>query len=182
MAFWADGFWADGFWADGFWAEDASPPDPEPADDDDVSITASATTSGIIEELMATVSRSSRRFKVTPAHNGEISDLGPATANASLGTFVIQFITSEDFVGSFAVLGRAYGQNARDAEAQMMSIPYRRANVNGVASDYKMVGDVISGPGLIQIPANGLAIGLLVECSAGECEVVSWPLQGSSAV
>ena len=127
---------------------------------------------------------SSRRWGFTPANipSDGIFDMGPAATSHGVGTMVIQFVMSENFVGSIAVLGRVFGVAAQEADAMFGPIPYRRVQVNGAASDYTMVADAITQPGIIQIPANGLAIGLGVSCSAGSCDVVSWDLMGPSAV
>lgn len=131
---------------------------------------------------MATKQRSSRKFGITTTDSGDILDMGPAGTESLVSTFVLQFITSGDFAGSFAVLGRVFGQAAKDANAAFATVPYRRVNVNGVSSDYAIVSDLITGPGIIQVPMNGMALGLQVTCTAGSCQVVSWDLQGSSAI
>ncbi len=131
---------------------------------------------------MTTKGRSQRYFVVKPDDDGDIADMGPAGTAALVATYTIQFIPSADFAGQFAVLGRVAGNAAQTAGVVMATIPYRRINVNGVASDYNIVTDVISGPGIIQVPANGLAVGLLIACSAGTCTVISADLSGPSAI
>ncbi len=121
-------------------------------------------------------------FDATNIPSDGIFDMGPAATSHGVGTFVIQFVMSVDFVGSIAVLGRVFGVAAQEADAIFGPIPYRRVQVNGAASDYTIVSTAITQPGIIQIPANGLAIGLGVSCSAGSCDVVSWDLMGPSAV
>lgn len=127
---------------------------------------------------MATIQRSNRSFGVTPDDNGNILDMGPASTPQMVGTFAVQFIPAADFIGTFAVVGRMSGQAAKDASAPFLPFPYRRVNVNGVASDRAIVDDVITGSGAIEIPSNGWSVGLLVACTAGSCKVVSMDQSG----
>lgn len=132
---------------------------------------------------MPTVVRAQRYSKVTVANNGDILDLGPAGTGGTVATYMIQFVASLNFIGQFGVMGRLYGTPSVDvAGSQFASIPYRRVNVNGLASDYDMVTDVITGSGIIQVPANGLDVGLLVAISQGTCAIASLDLNGPSAV
>lgn len=127
---------------------------------------------------------SSRRFTVVPGDipPDGIADMGPAASEARVGTYIVQFVPSGDFVGEFKVLGKLFGEAARAADASFAPIPYRRININGLASDYAIVSDVINGASIIQVPCNGMALGLLMTCSAGSCDVVSWDLSGPSSI
>lgn len=131
---------------------------------------------------MATTPRSNRYFKLTTDDNGNIIDLGPAGTTSMVSTMPIQFKASVDFAGTLGVVGRAVGPAAAEHAAPFESIPYKRVNVGGIASDYAIVSDPITASGKIDVPANGMCIGLVVAISAGSCEVFPWDLQGNSAV
>lgn len=130
---------------------------------------------------MATIIKpaSGRTFDLTAAVNGIILDLGPGATSSSVGTFIIQF--NPDTLSDYEVIvmGRCWGAASAAKNIPFMPIPYRRAVLNNVASDYAIVSDPITGPCMIQVPANW-SVGLLVACSVGTCSVVSWDLQGSS--
>ena len=131
---------------------------------------------------MAYIFPVSRKFVAQPAQNGNIAVIGNA-ADGRVGTWMVQFVPSEDFVGSFGIVGRAYGKVAGDDEVPYQSVPYRRVSLNGVASDYAIATAAVGGTAdIIQIPSNGLNIGLLIAASAGECAVYSWDLNGPSAI
>ena len=132
---------------------------------------------------MANIFPVDRYIKILPAQNGNIAVLGNA-ADGRVGTWMVGFKPSEDFVGAFGVLGRPIIPPAANDLATAwtyQSIPYRRISLNGVASDYALVAVDVGGTAdLIQIPANALSIGLLIACTAGSCDVVSWDLNGPS--
>ncbi len=129
---------------------------------------------------MAIVKASSRFFQVQTRNNGDILEFGPAATQGNVGTFTFQFAPSADFVGSFTVLGKVFGVAADSAP--FMAIPYRRVNVGAAVSDYLIVADLVSAAGIIQVPANGLTIGMLTTCTVGSCQIYSWDMQGPSAV
>lgn len=123
---------------------------------------------------------SSRSYLITPNDNGLILDFGPGASSSTVGTFVFQF--NPDATSDYTVLlmGRAFGAAAVAAGVPFVPIPYHRVTINNVAQDYAMSAAVISGPSLIQVPANW-DVGLYVSTTVGSCQVVSWDLQGSSA-
>lgn len=122
---------------------------------------------------------SARSYIITSADNGLILTLGPAATSTSVGTFIVQFNPDVDSDYTVAVMGRCWGQAAKDQNVPFVPIPYRRVSLANVASDYAIVSDTLSGPALIQVPANW-EIGLLVAVSAGTCSVCSMDLLGSS--
>lgn len=120
---------------------------------------------------------------VTPQNDGAILMFGPPS-DEEPGAVVFEFNASSDFVGSFAVLGHVTGPAvpANAPAHPAMPVPYRRINVGGAASDYAMVSDLIANTGMIQVPANGMSIGLGVSCSAGTCSIWRLPVEGASSV
>lgn len=123
---------------------------------------------------------SSRSHIITSANDGMILTIGPAATTTSIGTMVIQF--NPDVASNFSVvvMGRCWGQAAKDQDVPFVPISYRVASLNNVAQLYELAIAAISQSALIQIPGNW-EIGLLVSCSAGECSMTSWPLLGNSA-
>lgn len=130
---------------------------------------------------MALTNQSGLAFRINSANNGDIAELGPAGGQA-ISAFCIQFAPSIDWVGQIAVLGKAFGKAAVQANALFTPVPYRRVSLGNVASDYALVGDLITDMGIILVPAYGLSIGLLQACSAGYMDVSMWRLDGGSAV
>lgn len=122
---------------------------------------------------------SNRTYGITADDNGKILSFGPGATSSSVGTFVIQFIPDGVSDYTVTVMGRVWGQAAKDVGAEFMPIPYRRCTLANVASDYAIVSDAVSGASLIQVPANW-EVGLLVGATQGTCDIVSWPLQGTS--
>lgn len=127
---------------------------------------------------MAIIPASSRKFRVSTLNNGDILDFGPASNPSSVGTFTCQFIMSLDFVGGLIPMGRIFGPAAKEAGAPFLQIPYRRVVTNALPSDFALVADPITAAGIIQVASNGLALGMLVACTAGYCDILTWDLAG----
>lgn len=120
-----------------------------------------------------------RVFVVDATNDGDFGEFGAGAGASEVGLVAVQFNPDVDFVGSFSVVGRAMGQDAKDADVPFLPIPYVRVNVNGAASDRAIVSAAITGPGIIEIPANGQSVGLLIGCSAGTCTVFPIRLAGT---
>ena len=129
---------------------------------------------------MAIVKASNRVNVVTPARHGDILELGPASSQASVATFVIQFNPDMFFTGAFVVMARLAGPVPVDVDLPFMPVSYRRVTVNNVASDRTYVADQITGATKIELPSSMDSIGLMVSCLTGSCTIVSWGLQGPS--
>lgn len=124
---------------------------------------------------------SNRKIVITTTDDGNTLDLGPASAGGQVGTFALQFNPSFDFVGQIVVEARLFGKAAQDAACSFLPVRYRAVNVNGLAADYSLIPDPITGGGIIQVPSNGLSIGLQVACAQGSMTVAVWDLEGSGA-
>lgn len=123
-----------------------------------------------------------RSYRVTTTDNGNFLNIGNA-ASGRVGTWLVHWVPDLSFAGGgLTVYGRGYGKPASDAGVPWATIPYRRINVAGVASDYAIVTATVGAAGMIQIPANGLAVALGVSCTAGFGWLYSWDLNGPSAV
>lgn len=137
---------------------------------------------------MANVFPLDRDFQVLPAQSGNIGVLGPAGTAGRVGTWVLHFVPSFDFIGGFAVLGGVITERAKTNNTGMVSIPWRRVTINGVASDYVIVNantepglNPLAGPAIIQVSGN-LSVGLLIACDAGNCWIYQNRLQGSPTI
>ena len=129
---------------------------------------------------MATIFPLSRPMMVLPANSGNIAELGPAGASKQAGTWTIDILPDQTFVGSFAIVGRA----ALTTDQQLVpfaTIPYRRIVWNGVASDGAMATDVITGRCIIQVPWN-VSVGILMDCSAGFAWIYPYGVDGTAGV
>mgnify|MGYP001612339619 CR=1 FL=1 len=115
----------------------------------------------------------------SPQYNNNILDLGNSGTWDAVGAVVVQFSPDVDFAGSFAVVGRVRYQSETTPQASFIPVPYIAVNVDGAAVLRTLTTDVITGPGIIEIPANGLAAGLAVLCSAGSCRLSLVRLAGT---
>lgn len=120
--------------------------------------------------------RAQRVFRISPDDTGAILDIGPASDAGSVATYMVQVVPTLDFIGQIAVVGRVAGQTA----IPFASIPYRRVVRHSVASDYALATSTVADAAILQIPANGLDIGLEVACTAGSCRIATGDLLGPS--
>ena len=123
------------------------------------------------------VSNAGREARVTTDDHGQILFLGNAS-DGRAGTFVVQFVPDGSFQGGFSVVARVYGKPASDAGVGFSPIPYRRVVLSGVASDRALVADPLTTQFLIEVPANGIVVGLLASVQQGFGTLYSWPLNG----
>ena len=123
-----------------------------------------------------------REYRVTVKDHGEILSLGNA-ADGRVGTMFVTFVPDGSFTGGFAPVARPYGKPANDNEVGWADYPFRRVNIAGIASDRTITTNTatpLSDAFMIEVPANGVAIGLLTSCTAGGGVLYSWPLNGPS--
>lgn len=128
---------------------------------------------------LVTVSNAGREAKVTTASTGTTLFLGNAS-DGRVGTFVVQFVPDGSFAGSFTVVARVYGKPANDASVAFVPIPYRRVMLGTTASDRTLVSAALTAAFLIEVPANGIVVGLTTTCTAGTGVLYSWPLNGAA--
>ena len=106
------------------------------------------------------------RYKVTTVDHGNFKVLG-TVSDIDGGSWRVQFVPDVSFVGSFAVVGRSGGPQAGNDSVAFTQIPYNRVSLNGQASDWNLVSDVLLSDFIINVPGTGLSVALLVECTAG---------------
>lgn len=106
-------------------------------------------------------------------YNGLFLEVGTSGTTDRTGVVVIQFVPDVDFVGEFAVMARPRNQptTAADTGAPFLPVGYIAINVNGAAVDRLYSSALVTGAGIIEVPANGLSVGLLVSCTGGTCDL-----------
>lgn len=127
---------------------------------------------------MATEYPIGRRYRITTADHGLFPTLGNVS-DQETGAWHVTFVPDESFVGSIAIVGRASGKDIREDGYGFGSIPYRRVQVGGVASDNALTTATNSTGMIAIIPADGLSVAILVDCTAGFGFLYSRPLLGS---
>lgn len=129
-------------------------------------------------------------YQITANDSGNFLVIGDAGHGNSMGAIAVEFVPTVSFVGSLAIMGRVGGGPLSRQENKIgipfATVPFRKIYLNGAVSDYSMstAGDIatgITGQSLIQVPANGLVVALLVTCSAGSCTVYYRTLEGAGA-
>src|SRR5690349_5204489 len=120
-------------------------------------------------------------FTVNVACDGLIASLGNTSDENPSGAITAMFVPDSLWNGQAVVVGRAPKISTADVTVPWVPIPYRRITLNNVGQDYALVGDVLTltGPTLIQIPANGLMVGLLFAVTAGTCALRTAVMDGA---
>lgn len=118
-----------------------------------------------------------REYFIKDNDHGIVLPLGNAS-DGRVGTFVLQFVPDQSWLGGMQVVARIYGKPASDNGVAYQTIPYRRVALNGVASDRALVSDTLTGAFIIEVPSNGLAIGVIPAVTAGFGVLYNWPLNG----
>ena len=118
-------------------------------------------------------------FTATPEFDGTFVEFGPGTAQDECGVVVLQFAPDLDWVGQFIVMARRKGSPADEVTAPFIPVPYIEVNVNGAASDRHHTDAIVTSTGLIEVPAAGVSIAVLMSCSAGTCAVYISRLAGT---
>ena len=127
---------------------------------------------------MATEYPIGRRYKITTVDNGKFPTFGNVSSS-DVGSWHVTFVPDESFVGSIAFVGRPAGKDASDDGVGFASIPYRRVQVGGIASDNTLVTATNSTGLMAIVPADGMSVALLVEGTDGFGYLYSRPLVGS---
>ncbi len=111
---------------------------------------------------------SGQRFTITTANNGGTAVFGNTSTENPFGTWTFQFMPDLNFQGTVSIMGRAARFPTTDLTLSWIPIPYRRVTIANIAQDYAIVTATLTGtPDMIDVPANGKAIGLFITCSAG---------------
>lgn len=131
---------------------------------------------------MAIVQTTGRRQLLTPTNNGDLFKLGNTSNEDDVGGWILTLVpTDGNFAGSFVVLGRNAMKTASDNNAPFIPIPYRTVCTNNVAADYSFSAAPITGTSMVIVPAYGIAIAVLVACTAGSANLYSNPINGPMA-
>ena len=121
------------------------------------------------------------KFVVQVAQDGLVAVLGNTSDENPSGAISLSIYPSQDFTGSFAIVGRPPGISTSDTTVPWQAIPYRLVTLQDTASDYSFKSDTIAQAAIIHIPANGLAVGVLIACSAGTAQFYIKPMWGATA-
>jgi hypothetical protein len=124
--------------------------------------------------------------KITTADSGNTLVVGDAGHGNTAGAVVIEFLPDGTWTGNLVVVARVGGGPLSKQEAKLgvpfAQVPYRAAYLNGAVSDYSIQSVPLTGASLVQVPANGTAIGFLVTCTAGFATVYFRTLDGPCAL
>lgn len=120
-------------------------------------------------------------WNVTTANDGATAVYGNTSDQNPFGTWTFQFVPSLTFTGTFGVVGRGARIPTTDTTVPWMPVPYRRVTLANTAQDYAIVTAVLAGTNdIIDVPANGKAIGILISCQAGSCLIrARWSILNS---
>lgn len=120
---------------------------------------------------------------VTPALADNILALGDLPDSMQTGGFNITFAPSDDFVGSFLIMGHNCVRDTADAGIVYQPYPFRAFYLNGAPSDLSMQigGTLITDRSDVLIPASGARLAIYVNCSQGSCYIGQQAVVGSTA-
>ena len=123
----------------------------------------------------ATVANVGKAYRLTTADNGATLALGDASSSRT-SVKTIHWVPDADVVGDgFSLVARIYGTQPDTNGTAFLPIPYRRVNLAGLASDRALVSDTLPMDGfLIEVPANGQTIALVVSCTFGAGCLYNW--------
>lgn len=132
---------------------------------------------------MADIFPANPKFLVTTAQDGQIASYGNVSDENPNGAWTFQFVPTDiNWSGQFAIVARTPGISTSDTTVPWVPVPYRRVCLNNVASDYALVSGilVVSGPTIIQVPANGVSIGLLMSITTSTCTIYAKAMNGAT--
>lgn len=120
-------------------------------------------------------------YKITTQDHGKIGILGDGST--SVPSFLsLHFVPDPTFVGGgITILGRQVLDDS--AQTNFGTVAYRRVQLGGVASDYTLVQTTsaavpLAADAMVQVPASGLSIAVLMDCTAGFAMLYLVPLVG----
>jgi hypothetical protein len=114
--------------------------------------------------------------------NGKTLFLGDASSSRT-SVKTIQWVPDPGTTGDgFSLVGRIYSRSEADTNGTpFLPIPYRRVNLSGSASDRGLVSDTLPVDGfLIEVPANGQTLALVVSVTSGGGWLYNWDSVGSA--
>ncbi len=131
---------------------------------------------------MANIFPIDRAFRITSANHGNFAEFGPAGEGSMVGTWLFHWVPDSSFVGALGIVGRAYGQKAKDNDVPFVPIPFAPLNINGVvpAAPFVYISGTIDGNSIIQVPSNGLSVAVLIDCTEGFGWLYSWDNNGTA--
>jgi hypothetical protein len=129
----------------------------------------------------ATVANIGKAYYVTTDDNGKTLFLGDASSSRT-SVKTIQFYPDAGCAGDgFSLVSRIYGPKTDSNGTPFTPIPYRRVTLNGSASDRGLVSDTLPiGGFMIEVPANGQTLALVVSVTSGGGWLYNWDVMGSA--
>lgn len=122
-----------------------------------------------------------RDYTVSAQDHGNTLVLGNTSLGDQAGAWLIEFSPGPGWTGGFQVVGRAMTPVADADNLAFLPVPYRKINIGGTASDYSFDTAQQAGLFVIQVPASGMSIGLLVSCTAGTGRLYSQMVTAGAA-
>jgi hypothetical protein len=113
--------------------------------------------------------------------NGKTLFFGDASSSRT-SVKTVQWVPDLGTVGDgFSLVSRIYGPQVDTNGTAFTPIPYRRVALSGSASDRGLVSDTLPVDGfLIEVPANGQTLALVVSVTSGGGWLYSWDAVGSA--
>lgn len=118
-----------------------------------------------------------RAQRIIAGGDGQFFVLGDVSYEEA-GAWSVHFVPDLLFQGSVTIMARERGPGAAQDNVAFVPVPYRRVSLNNVAQDYQFVSDLITGNALLHIPAAGLTIAVLANCTVGSAVIYNHPLAG----
>lgn len=128
-----------------------------------------------------------RDYKITPADNGNILDYGSAAAGTTVGVWGFDFVPDPSFVGSIQIVARGNTPGVGNNGVGFAGpVPFRAIYLNNspltASTAYGMSVATITDRSLVNVPCNGLDVGVLVACTAGFAYLYAANCDGSGSV
>lgn len=129
----------------------------------------------------ATPANIGKAYPLSTADNGMTLFLGDASSSRT-SVKTIMWVPDLGTTGNgFALVARIYGTQVDTQGTPFVSIPYRRVNLAGVASDRALVAGSLPMEGfLIEVPANGQTIAIIPSVTSGGGWLYHWDSVGSA--
>lgn len=131
-----------------------------------------------------------RALRIDATVNGNIAVLGAAGIDTSGGAWNLDLVPDGTWDGSIVIVGRgrltprpSAGALGTPTDVPFVPVPFHqvyRAEAVQLAL-YEMVNMPLTNRSIIQIPSNGLDVGILINCNAGFAWLYTRAVDDSSA-
>ncbi len=118
---------------------------------------------------------------ITNVDDGNFIICGDASEGRT-GCWAIQIEPDVNWVnggGQLVLMGRIFLKQATDDNAALHQLPYKQIYLNGSPCLRELVNTAITGPSMIEVPANGWTVGFIVSCPlVGTARIYTQPIDG----